>query len=45
MTANNLAISGLSLQTPSARMTKSAGSKTWPFTRSSRLLKKGLVLL
>ncbi len=29
------AISGLSLQTPSLRMTKSAGSKTWPLTKSS----------
>jgi len=30
-----LAISGLSLQTPSVRMIKSAGSKTWPLTKSS----------
>jgi hypothetical protein len=29
------AISGLSRQTPSPRMTKSAGSKTWPLTKSS----------
>ena len=29
------AISGLSRQTPSVRMTKSAGSKTWPLTKSS----------
>jgi hypothetical protein len=29
------AISGLSLQTPSLQMTKSAGSKTWPLAKSS----------
>ena len=29
------AISGLSRQTPSVRMTKSAGSKTYPLTKSS----------
>jgi hypothetical protein len=29
------AVSGLSRQTPSLRMTKSAGSKTWPLTKSS----------